>query len=188
MHDSCDPFIEQSLESEALSTFGRKISNTSFELLPVGAVSLRNAMFISLEAARLGAMEVGLTPWQIFHGNVRLEHHHPMDAGGDGWTAHKDHLPRESVRRIPAPFGAAMQTPLTAPLHSQQILFIAAWTAISGFRPRARRTSSRTERFAESDRGCTLRCRPDVEDSARGRDKSLDTVGFCRQRGPNPKA
>lgn len=33
--------------------------------------------FISLEAARLGAKEVGLTSWQIFHGNDRVEHHDP---------------------------------------------------------------------------------------------------------------
>ena len=33
--------------------------------------------FISLEAARMAAREAGLSAWQIFLGNKRLEHHDP---------------------------------------------------------------------------------------------------------------
>jgi hypothetical protein len=33
--------------------------------------------FISLEAARIAALEASLLAWQIFHGNDRVEHHDP---------------------------------------------------------------------------------------------------------------
>jgi hypothetical protein len=36
--------------------------------------------FISLEAARVIARERGLTSWQIFRGNKRVEHHDPEAA------------------------------------------------------------------------------------------------------------
>ena len=46
-------------------------------------------MFISLEAARLGAMEVGLTCGRFSTGMSAWNAMTPMDAGGDGWTAAK---------------------------------------------------------------------------------------------------
>lgn len=36
--------------------------------------------FASLEAARVIARERGLTSWQIFHKNRRVEHHDPVSA------------------------------------------------------------------------------------------------------------
>jgi len=38
--------------------------------------------FVSLEAARLEARELGLAAWDIFHGNVRVERHDPDGVGG----------------------------------------------------------------------------------------------------------
>jgi hypothetical protein len=36
--------------------------------------------FASLEAARIFARERGLSSWQIFHRNKRIEHHDPASA------------------------------------------------------------------------------------------------------------
>ena len=38
--------------------------------------------FVSLEAARLEARELGLAAWDIFHGNLRVERHDPDGVAG----------------------------------------------------------------------------------------------------------
>jgi len=50
-----------------------------YHLLDVGT-GVSYGGFASLEAARIAARERGLSSWQIFHGNERVEQHDPASA------------------------------------------------------------------------------------------------------------
>jgi len=52
------------------------LSELEYHLLDLGT-GVSHGGFVSLEAARTIARERGLTSWQIFHGNTRIEHHDP---------------------------------------------------------------------------------------------------------------
>ena len=56
------------------------VKPNEYHLIDIGTGESHGG-FISLEAARLGAMERGLRSWQIFRGNLRLEHHDPDGVG-----------------------------------------------------------------------------------------------------------
>jgi len=50
-----------------------------YHLLDLGT-GISYGGFASLEAARLVARERGFSSWQIFRGNMRVEHHDPASA------------------------------------------------------------------------------------------------------------
>jgi hypothetical protein len=57
----------------------RHAQSREYHLLDLGT-GVSYGGFISLEAARIIAREHGLTSWQIFHGDKRVEHHDPEAA------------------------------------------------------------------------------------------------------------
>src|SRR3954453_3332766 len=67
------------------------MSNAAHEYHLIDLVGTSHGGFVSLAGAREFARQEGLSAWDIFHGNVRIEYHDPDDRERSEVKAKQDH-------------------------------------------------------------------------------------------------